>query len=267
MELGIRGKVAMIAAASKGIGLATAKRLAAEGCLVSICARNEETLTAAAAEIAAAAGNAAGEEVRSYVIDVSDRDDLAWWVQQTRDDLGPISILVTNTGGPPAGPLGDMTDSEWQVGFDGTLMNIVRLVREVSPDMKAAEWGRIVHITSLVAKQPSPLLPISSTLRAGIMALTRLQSTELAPFGITVNGVLPGHTLTDRQHHLAEIRAARDGITPEEALARQGREIPAGRLADPDEIAATIAFLCSVPAAYVAGTSLLVDGGLTAGLG
>jgi 3-oxoacyl-[acyl-carrier protein] reductase len=259
MDYGLQGKVAMVAAASKGIGLATAKLLATEGCLVSICARNEETLEAAAAEI--------GENTRSYVVDVSDPEDLAWWVEQTQTDLGPVSILVTNTGGPPAGGLGDMTDEHWQSGFDSTLMNIVRLVRLVTPDMEAAGWGRIVHITSLVAKEPNPVLPISSTLRAGIIALTRLQSTELAPKGITVNGVLPGHTLTDRQRHLAQVRSERGEGTPEEILEKTGASTPVGRLADPAEIANAIAFFCSAGASYVTGTSLVVDGGLTKGLG
>ena len=249
----------MVAAASKGIGLAIATALAAEGCRVSICARNEEVLEEAAGRIS--------EETRSYVVDVSNAEDLAWWVEQTQADLGPVDILVTNTGGPPAGSLDAMTDEQWQTGFDSTLMNIIRLTRLVQEDMKKSGSGRIVHITSLVAKEPNRLLPISSTLRAGILALTRLQATELAPFGITVNGVLPGHTLTDRQRHLADLRAERESITPDEALVKQGSEIPLGRLADPVEIAAVIAFLCSKPAGYVTGESILVDGGLTRSVG
>lgn len=258
MDLGLQGKVAMVAAASKGIGLATAKALAAEGCLVSICARSEETLEAAAAEI--------GEETRSYVVDVSSAEDLEWWFDQTKADLGAPSILVTNTGGPPAGSLADMTDEKWEAGFQSTLMNVVRLVRLVQPDMVAGGWGRIVHITSLAAKDPNPLLPISSTLRTGLLSLTRLQARELAAQGITVNSVLPGHTLTDRQRHLAEIRAEKEGITSEAALLRQGNDVPIGRLAEAAEIAAVVAFLCGEPASYVTGQSLLVDGGISAGL-
>jgi 3-oxoacyl-[acyl-carrier protein] reductase len=258
MDFGLQGKVAMVAAASKGIGFAVARLLAEEGCRVSICGRTEETLEAATARL--------GDDARSYVVDVSDSEDLAWWVEQTQQDLGPVSILVTNTGGPPAGAVDTLTDEQWQSGFDSTLMNVVRLVRAVTPDMVAANWGRIVHITSYVAKEPSRLLPISSTLRSGLMALTRLQALELAPRGITVNGVLPGNTLTDRQRHLADIRAERDGISSEQALINQGAEVPIGRLADPTEIAAAVAFLCSAPASYVTGTSLLVDGGLARGL-
>lgn len=259
MDLGINGKVAMVAAASKGIGLATAKRLAQEGCHISICGRTEETLEIAAAEI--------GEETRTYVVDVANADDLAWWVEQTIQDLGNPSILVTNTGGPPAGNWTKMSDEQWQSGFDSTLMNVVRLVRLVSPHMVQANWGRIVHITSLVAKEPSEMLPISSTLRTGLMSLARLQATELGPSNVTVNCVLPGHTLTDRQLHLADLRAEREGITQEAALGRQAEAVPLRRLAEPDEIAAAIAFLCSECASYVSGTNLLVDGGLTKGLG
>lgn len=249
----------MVAAASKGIGLAVAKALAAEGAKLSICARTEDTLEAAAAEI--------GGETTSYVVDVANPEDLAWWYQQTIEDLGPVGILVTNTGGPAAGLLGDITDEQWQSGFDSTLMNVVRLVRLVQPDMIAAGWGRIVHITSLVAKDPAPVLPISSTLRTGLISLTKLQALELAPKGVTVNAVLPGNTLTDRQRHLAEVRAEREAITAEEALAKQGAEVPIGRLADPSEIASVVAFLCGASASYVTGTSLLVDGGAAKGLG
>jgi 3-oxoacyl-[acyl-carrier protein] reductase len=259
MNLGLSGKVAMVAAASKGIGLAIARMLADEGCLVSICARNEDVLEEAAGTI--------GGETRSYVVDVSDGEDLAWWFEQTRADLGAPSILVTNTGGPPAGSLADMTDEQWSEGVESTLLNVVRMVRLATPEMMDSRWGRIVHITSLVAKDPSPILPISSTLRAGLLALTRLQAKELAPHGITVNAVLPGHTLTDRQRHLAEVRAEREGLTAEEVLQTTGRSVPLGRLADPEEIAAAAVFLCGLPAAYVTGQSLVVDGGLSGGLG
>jgi 3-oxoacyl-[acyl-carrier protein] reductase len=257
MDLGISGKVAMVAAASKGIGLATARMLAAEGCHVSICGRTEETLEQAAAYV--------GEDTRTYVANVSDPDDLAWWVEQTRADLGPISILVTNTGGPPGGSFEQMTDDQWKEGVETTLMNVIRLVRLVTDEMKAQSWGRIVHITSLVAMEPSDMLPISSTLRAGLMAFTRLQSNALAPHGITVNGVLPGHTLTDRQTHLAEIESQKSGATVEEVLEKRGKQVPVGRLADPDEIAAAITFLCSQQASYITGTNVLVDGGFTKG--
>ena len=248
----------MVAAASKGIGLAVAKRLAAEGCEISICARNEEQLELAAAEI--------GPDTRSYVVDVSVAEDVEWWFQQTQEDLGVPSILVTNTGGPPAGSALDMADDQWQAGVDSTLLSLVRMVRLAAPEMQSAGWGRIVHITSLVAREPSPVLAISSTLRAGIVALTKLQARELAANGVTVNGVLPGHTLTDRQRHLADLRASREGISAEAALEKQGAETPIGRLADPDEIASVVAFLCGAPASYLTGESITVDGGMNRGI-
>lgn len=259
MNLGIEGKVAMVAAASKGIGLATAKLLLEERCRVSICGRNPAALEQAVANLGAGA--------RASVADVCALPDLETWFAETEREFGPPDILVTNTGGPPAGNWTQLTDEHWQAGFDSTLMNVVRMVRLASPRMKEKGWGRIVHLTSFVAKEPSPLLPVSSTLRAGIIALTRLQATELASCRITVNGVLPGHTLTDRQLHLAEVIAQRDGISSEEALALQARTNPMGRIASPEEIASTIAFLCSRQASFVTGTSLLVDGGLVKGLG
>lgn len=259
MDLGIQGKVAMVAAGSKGIGFATAKLLLAEGVKVSICSRSVENLESAKAELGY-------DRLMGHVADVANLEDLEAWVAKTTYELGPPGILVTNTGGPPAGTLSAMTDTQWEVGFQNTILNVVRLVNLVSPGMSERGWGRIVHLTSLVAKEPSPMLPISSTLRAGLMALTRLQSTELAPHGITVNSVLPGHTMTERQLHLAEVTAASTGITPDEALANQAARIPRGKLGEPDEVAAAIVFLCSQPAAFISGINLLADGGATKGL-
>lgn len=255
MDFGIEGKVAMVAAASKGIGLAVAQELAAEGCSVSICARSESGIEAALKSLP--------EGTLGFVADVTSPNDLGRWVARTRSELGDIDILVTNTGGPPAGPVSDMTDEQWQAGFDSTLMNVVRLTRLVKDSMAERGWGRIVHITSLVAKEPSANLPISSTLRAGLMALTKLQALDLAPSGVTVNAVLPGHTDTDRQQHLIEIRAERDKVSVEEAKKRQIASLPMARFARPDEIAAAVAFLCSDRASYLTGISLLVDGGAT----
>lgn len=254
MDLGIHGKVAMVAAGSKGIGRATAELLAREGARVSVCARGE----AALAEAVEAIGNGA----IGTVCDVTQEAEIARWFAETETKLGSPDILMTNTGGPPAGLWTEMTDAQWQSGFESTLLNVVRMVRLAAPKMQAKGWGRIVHLTSVVAKEPVPLLPISATLRAGIMALTRLQATELAPYGITVNGVLPGHTLTDRQIHLAEVRAGREGISVEAALDLQAQHSPMNRLGKPEEIAAGVAFLCSEPAAFITGVSLLADGGI-----
>lgn len=258
MDLSISGKVAMVAASSKGIGLAVAQELAAEGCRVSLCARGQDRLESAISSVPGSIGS---------ICDVSKVEDIEKWHSETVEKLGPVEILVSNTGGPPAGKWTDLSDDQWQSGFDSTLMNIVRLVRLVSPSMSENGWGRIVHITSFVAKQPLEILPISSTLRAGIDSLTRLQSDELVGSGVTVNSVLPGHTLTDRQIHLAEIRAEQAGTTVEQALKKAGDDTPIGRLASADEIAAAVVFLCSARASYISGVNLLVDGGVVRGPG
>lgn len=250
METGIAGKVALVAAGSKGIGLATAKMLRAEGCRVSICSRTP----------------VGGEADHTFACDLADPAQIEAWFAAAEQALGPCNILVTNTGGPPAGALGDMTDAHWSVGIESTLMNVVRLCRLALPGMKARGWGRVVHVTSLAAHEPSPMLPISSTLRAGINALTRLQAAECGPHGVTVNAVLPGHTMTDRQVHLAEIIAGQQGTTVEEALAQQAAKTGMKRIANVDEIAAPIVFLCSQAASYISGVSLLVDGATVKGI-
>lgn len=252
----------MVAAASKGIGRAAALTLAEEGARVSVCARNGEALDSVVAEL-----RGLGVEALGVVADVSCAEDLERWHAETEDALGPVQVLVTNTGGPAAGVAGSVSDEAWLAGFDSTLLNVVRLVRLVAPGMAERGWGRIVHVTSLVAKEPNDLLAISSTLRSGLMGLTRLQARELGPNGITVNGVLPGHTLTDRQRHLAEIRSAQLGVSVDEALQMNGDLAAVRRLGRPEEIAGAIAFLCSEQAGFVTGVNLLVDGGATRGLG
>jgi 3-oxoacyl-[acyl-carrier protein] reductase len=260
MELGIRGKVAMVAAGSKGLGRATALALAAEGCAVSVCGRGAEALAATRVDL-----EALGVPVFTAAVDVSKAEDLQRWHEGTVAALGPVDILVTNTGGPKAAVFGDLSDADWAAGVDTTLMNVVRMTRLVLPGMRARRWGRIVHITSLVAKQPYPLLTISSTLRAGLSGLTRTLAMETARDGITVNALLPGHIMTDRQVHLADVKAKAEGITVEQHFTRQAAAIPAGRIGEPAEVGAVIAFLCSGPASYVTGQSLLVDGGLVQG--
>ncbi len=260
MDLGIRGKVAMVAAGSKGLGRAAALALAAEGCAVSVCGRSKASLDAVKAEL-----EALGVPVLVVVADVAKAEDLLHWHQATEAALGPVDILITNTGGPKAAIFAELSDADWAAGVDSTLMNVVRMSRLVLPGMRARQWGRLIHITSLVAKQPYPLLTISSTLRAGLSGLTRTLALETARDGVTVNALLPGHVMTDRQTHLAEVKAAADHITVAEHFARTAAAIPMGRIGRPEEIGAVIAFLCSAPASYLTGQSLLVDGGLVQG--
>jgi len=244
----------MVAAASKGLGLATAQSLAREGCRLSICSRSEEALEEAKRAI--------GGDVLSVACDVSKPSDLQRWVDATRERFGQIDILVTNTGGPPAAKFLALSEEQWREGIDGVLMNVVRVCRMVIPEMQQRKWGRIVHITSLVAKQPMEILTISSTLRAGLSALTKTMAEQLAPDNILVNAVLPGQIATDRQIVLNEARAKDQGVSYDDFVARVTQTIPLRRLGRPEEIGDVIAFLCSEPASYLTGVSLQVDGGL-----
>ena len=257
MDLGIKGRVAMVAAASKGLGRAVAEALAKEGCRLSICSRSTDNLDDARQTI-----EVAGGEVLAMACDVSSAADLERWVEATIATFGKVDILVTNTGGPPAAKFMQLTEEQWLSGVESTLMNVVRLSRLVIPDMQSRKWGRIVNITSLVAKQPLELLTISSTLRAGLSGLTKTLSDQVAKDNILVNAVLPGHILTDRQVHLNEIRSKEQGISIEDYAKKVEQSIPMARFGRPEEIGNAVAFLCSERASYITGVSLQVDGGI-----
>ncbi|MGN6186122.1 MAG: SDR family oxidoreductase [Thermoanaerobaculia bacterium] len=258
MDLGIQNRVAMVAAASKGLGRAMAEALAAEGCRVSICSRSLESLQPVVDAIGA-------DNALAVACDVSNADDLKRWYDETIARFGQVDILITNTGGPPAAPFLKLDEAQWRSGIDSTLMNVVRLCNLAIPGMQQRKWGRILHLTSFVAKQPIELLTISSTLRAGLSGLTKTLADQVAKDGITVNAILPGHFLTDRQKHLAEIRAKDQGITPEQYLDNAVSVIPMQRYGRPEELANVAAFLCSERASYVTGTSIQIDGGLYRG--
>ncbi len=259
MDLGLRGRAAMVAAASKGIGRAVAESLLSEGCRVSIASRSAENLEAARADLKRAVP---GGEVAAFPCDVLEAEDLRRWFEGTREAFGGVDILVTNTGGPPAARFLDLTEDQWRAGIEGTLMNVVRLCRLVIPGMQKARWGRIVHLTSFVAKQPMDLLTVSSTLRAGLSALTKTLANQVAGDNILVNALLPGYVLTARQAELNAIRARQEGVSVEEYAARAAALIPLRRSAQPREIGDVVAFLCSDRASYITGATLQVDGGI-----
>jgi 3-oxoacyl-[acyl-carrier protein] reductase len=256
MDLGLAGRVAMVAAASKGIGRSCALALAREGCSVSICARAAEPLEATEKELEQYG------PVLAVLTDVTALSDLESWHQETIHNFGQVDILVTNTGGPPVARFMDLTDDQWHAGVESTLMNVVRLTRLVVPQMKERRWGRVIHLTSLVAKQPIDELTISSTLRAGISALTKTMANQFGPDNITVNAVLLGHFMTDRQEEIAKLRARESGIAREEYFATVAKEIPLRRIGDPSEVGNVVAFLASEAASYLTGVSLAVDGGV-----
>jgi 3-oxoacyl-[acyl-carrier protein] reductase len=256
MNLELKNRVAMIAAASKGLGKACALALAAEGCKVSICARNLAELDEALAEMTPLG------EVMAVPADVSNPADLAHWHIRTLERFNHVDILVTNTGGPPVARFMNLTDEQWHSGVESTLMNVVRLSRLVAPGMQDRKWGRIIHLTSLVAKQPQDELTISSTLRAGLSGLTKTMANQFGPDNITVNAVLMGYCLTDRLVHLAEVRHKEQGITLNEYYEKAAADIPLRRFAQPQEIGEAVAFLASERASFITGVSLPIDGGM-----
>jgi len=260
--LGLRGKVALVVAASKGLGKAAALELAREGAAVAICARTEATLRATAAEIE----RATGSEVLAVVADVSHADDVERLVQATVDRFGRLDILVTNAGGPPPGYFLDLGDEPWHAAVELTLMSTVRLCRAAIPHMRKNGWGRIVNITSVSVKQPMDNLLLSNALRAGVVGLAKTLSNQFASDGVTVNSVCPGWTLTDRVVELNATRAREDGVSVREVERQVTADIPMGRMGQPQELAALIAFLASERAGYITGTAIPVDGGYVKGL-
>jgi 3-oxoacyl-[acyl-carrier protein] reductase len=257
MDLGLQNKVALVGAASRGLGRAVAEELAAEGASLIICSRKAETIERAAAEIS----KAAGVEVLGVAADVSNSADVARLVQSGVDRFGRIDILVTNAGGPPAGSFESFALQQWEDATRLLLHSAVELARHVLPGMKERRWGRILNITSIAVKQPVDNLILSNSLRAAVTGFARTLANEVASFGVTVNNIMPGYTRTERVEELAGMMSEKQGITPAEFIARWEQEIPMRRIGDPREFAALAAFLVSERASYITGTSIPVDGG------
>lgn len=262
MNLGLEGKIALIFASSKGIGKATAACLAQEGCRLMLASRSKESLVSTSEEIISQSGS----DVLWHICDVSSFDQIKMTVEQTIKIFGRIDILVNNCGGPPAVYFNSTTEEQWFDAFNDVLMSAVRASREVITSMKQNNFGRIINITSLTIKQPAAGLMLSNSLRAGVTGFAKSLSDEVARYGITVNNVAPGFTLTSRLYDLANEQAKIRNTNYEEMLKEYTKNIPMQRLAKPEEIGNTVAFLASDKAAYITGQTIVVDGGFTKNL-
>jgi 3-oxoacyl-[acyl-carrier protein] reductase len=245
MDLGLDGKVALVTGASQGIGFGIAKELASEGARVAVSSRSQDKIEAAAEQVGA----------RDYVHDTTDLDAAPALVEAVERDLGPIDVLVTNTGGPPGGNPLELTREQWEAAHRELVVAAIEMIQLVVPGMRERGFGRVLSISSSAAKEPIPGLLLSSAHRPGLLGAFKLLAKELAGDGITVNTILPGRIATDRISHL------HGSIEKAQEVARE--QIPARRLGTAEEIAAAAVFLCSERASYITGTTLLVDGGLT----
>jgi 3-oxoacyl-[acyl-carrier protein] reductase len=254
MDLGLTGKVAMVAGASRGLGYAVAEALAREGARVSIASRDERAIQAAAQRI--------GGDVLAVPADVKSADAIQHWVSATQQEFGGVDLLFTNSGGPPAGAAISFDDGAWQEAVELLLFSALRMVRAAVPLMQARGGGAILMSTSASVKEPIPNLGLSTVLRASVSALAKTLALELAASGIRVNQIIPGRIDTDRVRQLDQITAANQGISPEQAKKKSVAGIPMGRYGEAEEDGRVSAFLLSDAARYMTGATVQVDGGL-----
>ncbi len=256
MDFRIKGKVALVCGASKGIAYATAEELAKEGCSLAICSRDADAINAAASHL-----RAFGVPVLAIVADLSTIEGIESVVRETHSEYGHVDILIANTGGPPTGPAMEHDWAAWTKASELLLRSAVELTRAFVPGMRERKWGRVISITSKAVKEPVPSLVLSNSLRAAVTGYLRTLSNEVAADGVTVNTVLPGFTATERLEKLAEANMQRTGASKDSVYAGWVAQTPAGRLGQADELAATIAFLASDRAGFITGQAILVDGG------
>jgi 3-oxoacyl-[acyl-carrier protein] reductase len=262
MELGLKGKVALVAASSQGLGLATAEAFGAEGCRVAMCARNHQALEAGANKIR----ERHGVDVFTKAFDVTDPKEVSGFVASVAEKFGRVDICVTNAGGPPAKGFLAATLEDWQKAIDANFLSTVYFAREVIPHMQKKRWGRIITITSITTKQPVADLVLSNAVRAAVLGLVKSLANEFGKDGILVNNVGPGFTATDRLKELAKARSAATGKNEQEIFDGWAADAPVKRLGDPRELAETVVWLASERASYITGQTVLVDGGMYKGL-
>ena len=258
MDLGLTGKVAMVASASKGLGFGVARVLASEGALVSIASRNADAVAGAGRQIA----EETGRDVLATPVDVQKGDDLTAWHARTVEKFGGVDLLFVNTGGPPAGPALSFDDAAWVSAFELLVLSAVRMVRLAAPSMKARGGGAIVMSTSSAVKEPIANLALSNVIRASVAAMSKTLANELAADRIRVNHLMPGRINTDRVRHLDALKSKSTSQSVEAVRAAFEKSVPLGRYGEPQEYGQAAAFLFSDAARYITGATLQVDGGL-----
>ena len=257
MDLGLKGKVALVAGASKGLGYAVARALAADGAIVSISSRDEAAISGAARRIESETGST----VLSMAVDVRDKAAIERWIATAAERSGGIDALMTNSGGPPAGAVVSFDDEAWQDAAELLLWSTIRMVRAAVPHMESRGGGAILVSTSSSVKEPIQNLGLSTVLRASVSALAKTLALELAASGIRVNQIIPGRIDTGRVRHLDEVNAKKQGLSVDEARKRAMAAIPLGRYGEIEEFGRTGAFLLSPAASYITGATVQVDGG------
>lgn len=262
MDLGLKGKVALVAGGSQGLGKAVAVELSREGAKVAVGALDDPELPKAVEEIKALCGG----EIIGIPTDVSVAEQARGFVRQSIEHYGTVDVLVNNAGGPPSRTFLEIDEDLWHQGVRLNLMSTILMTREALPVMIEKRWGRIINMTSISVKQPLDGLILSNTVRSAVVGLAKTLSNEMAPYNITVNNVCPGYTQTERVRSLARYLAEKEGTTPEAVIRRWESSVPMGRLGTPEEFGALVAFLASERAGYITGASIHIDGGFYKGI-